>query len=88
MEDDNNRAVMKRAHGDSGVKRQGKKSMTGMCVVFALGIIVGVIGLCVALKVIFYIGMAVCVLAVIALIWAVVKLRNDYRHDTEHTENS
>lgn len=44
-------------------------------IIFILGVIVGVIGLCVALRLIFYLGLAVIVAGVVALLVGGARLR-------------
>lgn len=52
-----------------------KSSITIGLIIFILGIIAGVVGLCVAFKVIFYIGLAVAIIAAIALVWCIITVR-------------
>lgn len=54
---------------DSATPPRKKKLTTLMLIVFILGVIVGIIGLCVAFKFIFYIGIGVIIIAVLALLW-------------------
>ena len=44
-----------------------------MIVIFVLGVIVGVVGLCAAFKLIFYIGLVVIILAAIAILWLLLR---------------
>jgi len=63
--------------GDGPKRSRRKGSATLMIVIFVLGVIVGVIGLCVALKYIFYIGLAVIMVVAILLVWLLLKVRAD-----------
>lgn len=57
----------------------GKNSKTWGWIIFILGVIVGVIGLCVAFRLIFYLGLAVIVVGVIALLVGGARLRKDVK---------
>lgn len=60
----------------SAGKRGGRnvKVVVGS-VIFLLGIIAGVVGLCMALKFIFYLGLVVAVVAAIAIVWGVIAVK-------------
>lgn len=66
--------------GDGPKRSRRKGSVTLMFVIFVLGVIVGVIGLCVALKFIFYIGLAVIIVVAMLLVWFLLKVRSDERN--------
>lgn len=60
---------------NSGRQTFSKGSVTLGLIIFILGIIAGVVGLCVAFKIIFYIGLAVAIIAAIALVWCIISVR-------------
>ncbi len=66
--------------GDGSKRSSRKGSATLMIVIFVLGVIVGVTGLCVALKFIFYIGLAVIIVVAMLLVWLLLKVRADERN--------
>lgn len=70
--------------GGKPERRIGNMKMTTAFIIFVVGVIVGVIGLCTALKVIFYIGLVVVILAGLGVIWAVFAVRRDIRNDDDN----
>lgn len=60
---------------ESGGEPQSRRKSPAilMIVIFVLGVIVGVVGLCAAFKLIFYIGLAVIILAAIAILWLLLR---------------
>ncbi|MCM1348408.1 MAG: hypothetical protein NC338_03270 [Firmicutes bacterium] len=52
-------------------------------IIFLLGVVAGVIGLCGAIKIIFYIGLTVAILAAVALVWGIIAVRNRFDEDVD-----
>lgn len=66
----------------SGNRREPtNKKVTLGVIIFLAGIIAGVIGLCVALRVIFYIGLAVALVAAVAIVVGIITLRRRFDGD-------
>lgn len=61
------------------VKRDaGRGKVAAGVIIFILGVIAGVVGLCVAVKFIFFLGLAVAVVAAVALVTGIITVRNRY----------
>lgn len=70
---------------DAGNRTSRKSTLTLTVIIFVIGIIAGVVGLCAAVKVIFYIGLAVTLLALVALVVGVIYLNYDIRRRRDNT---
>lgn len=57
--------------------RQRKKEITYGVIIFLLGAVAGVAGIIAAVKLIFYLGVAVIVVAAIAVIYWIVRARKE-----------
>lgn len=67
------------ARAIDGRNRKGK--IRAGIFIFILGVIAGVVGLCVALKFIFYIGLAVALIAAVALVWGIMSVKSRLSSD-------
>ena len=67
--------------GSDEKSRQRKKEITGAVIIFLLGAVAGVAGIIAAVKLIFYLGLAVIIIAVIAVIYWIVRARKDRDDD-------
>lgn len=47
-------------------------------VIFILGVAAGVTGLCLAIKLIFYLGIAVAVIVAVALVWGIITVKHRF----------
>lgn len=56
-------------------KRKKKEHLVWGIVIFILGVIAGIVGLCFTVKFIFYLGMIVMVIGIIALIWGIFRVK-------------
>lgn len=73
--------AMQEQIGTSDSKGRNKAKVTLGVVLFLLGVVAGVVGLCAALKVIFYIGLAVAIIAAVALVCGIIAVKNQIEDD-------
>lgn len=71
--------------GGSGGSR--KHRVVLYTVIFIAGIVAGVIGLCSALKFIFYVGLFVTIIAAVAIVVGLIVAKNRF-HDTDNSRGS
>ena len=64
----------------SGNSSRRGKVMIGL-VIFILGVAAGVAGLCLAIKFIFYLGIAVAVVVAVALVWGIIVVKKRFDDD-------
>lgn len=76
--------ITKKQIGNGPVSGNSSKGKIAVgLVIFLLGVVVGVIGLCAAFKLIFYIGLIVTVIAAVALVWGILRIKTGFSRDDD-----
>lgn len=68
--------------GGPAPQRSSSKIKVGI-LIFVVGMIAGVVGLCAAIKIIFYIGLCVAIIAAIALVLGIITIKNRIDNDDD-----